>query len=240
MPDQNELSWLFVTIGTCAKGVLQTHMIELEKVIKCYGKRCVLQGINLHVERGEFISVMGRSGSGKSTLLNLIGGMDVPDSGRIRADGEEVSAYTDEQLTVFRREKIGFIFQFFNLFPNITVYENIEMPLLLKNASGYNDTIENIIQLVGLDGKNHDLPFQLSGGEQQRVAIARALVHEPKIILADEPTGNLDSTTGTTIMDLIRDIARKDQKTVILATHDVSISRYANRVLTMRDGIISQ
>ncbi len=215
-------------------------MIELEKVVKCYGKRCVLQGINLRVEHGEFISVMGRSGSGKSTLLNLIGGMDMPDSGRIRVDREEVSAYTDEQLTKFRRDKIGFIFQFFNLLPNITVYENIEMPLLLKNASGYNDAIDNILQLVGLDGKKHDLPYQLSGGEQQRVAIARALVHGPQIILADEPTGNLDSTTGTTIMDLILHIARKDKKTVILATHDVLISRYANRVVTIKDGMLSQ
>jgi putative ABC transport system ATP-binding protein len=215
-------------------------MIDVENVIKCYGKRCVLQGIDLHVEHGEFISVMGRSGSGKSTLLNLVGGMDVPDRGRILADGEEVSSYTEDQLTLYRREKIGFIFQFFNLFPNITVYENIEMPLLLKNASGYDDTIEKIIRLVGLEGKEHDLPFQLSGGEQQRVAIARALVHEPKIILADEPTGNLDDTTGTMVMELIRAVAQEDRKTVILATHDSSVSRYANRVLTIRDGIINQ
>jgi putative ABC transport system ATP-binding protein len=215
-------------------------MIRLENVIKCYGKRCVLQGINLQVAKGDFISVMGRSGSGKSTLLNMIGGMDIPDSGKIIADGEDVSSYTEEQLTLYRRDKIGFIFQFFNLFPNMTVSENIEMPLLLKDSSDYEDRIEKIVRMVGLEGKEHDIPFQLSGGEQQRVAIARALVHEPAIILADEPTGNLDTTTGTTIMELIRDIARHDKKTVILATHDLSISQYANSVLTIKDGVILQ
>ncbi len=213
-------------------------MIKLENVVKCYGNRCVLQGINLNVKQAEFIAIMGTSGSGKSTLLNLIGGMDIPDSGRIIVDGEVVSSYSEEQLTSYRREKIGFIFQFFNLLPNITVYENIEMPLLLKGSSGYADKIAELIKMVGLEGRENDLPYQLSGGEQQRVAIARALIHEPEIILADEPTGNLDSMTGVSIMELIKEIAQKNSMMVILVTHDLSISNYANKVITIRDGIL--
>ena len=172
-------------------------MIKLQNVEKYYGVHRVLKGINLDVKRGEFISVMGSSGSGKSTLLNLIGGMDRPEKGKIIIDAEDISRYQDEKLTLYRRRRIGFIFQFFNLLPNITVLENISMPLLL-NGSDDEDIVRMYIKRIGLQGKENAYPYQLSGGEQQRVAIARALVHNPDIILADEPTGSLDSETGRT------------------------------------------
>jgi putative ABC transport system ATP-binding protein len=215
-------------------------MIRLEQIEKCYGMRCVLQGINLYVEKGDFVAIMGRSGSGKSTLLNLIGGMDIPDSGRIIVDGQEISSCTDEELTVYRRNKIGFIFQFFNLLPNLTVFENIEIPLLLQEQSGYEDRVAEIIKLVGLEGKEKDSPYQLSGGEQQRVAIARALIHMPEIILSDEPTGNLDNTTGMSIMKIIKNISERQNKTVLLVTHDSSISQYASKVIKIKDGVLHQ
>ncbi|HEX8948535.1 MAG TPA: ABC transporter ATP-binding protein [Dissulfurispiraceae bacterium] len=215
-------------------------MIRLEKVVKCYGMRCVLQGVDLAVGRGDFIALMGSSGSGKSTLLNLIGGMDIPDGGRIVVDGEEISALPDKQLTLYRRKKIGFIFQFFNLLPNITVYDNIEIPLLLNAAEGDHEKIFALLKLVGLEGREKDQPYQLSGGEQQRVAIARAMVHDPEIILADEPTGNLDSATGQAIMETIRSIVKQKEKTVLLVTHDEAIARFADRTIKIRDGILHQ
>lgn len=213
-------------------------IIQLEDVEKCYGKRCVLQDVNLIVEQGDFIAVMGRSGSGKSTLLNLVGGMDLPDRGRVVVDSEEISSLTDDKLTSYRRRKIGFIFQFFNLLPNITVWENIEMPLLLNEKTGYEEKLRESLKRVGLEGRENDQPYQLSGGEQQRVAIARALIHEPEIILADEPTGNLDNRTGRSIMELICDISRHKGKTVLLVTHDETIARCANRIIRIQDGTL--
>jgi len=212
-------------------------MIKLEGVEKYYGDNRVLRGIDLEIERGAFISITGSSGSGKSTLLNLIGGMDRPDHGSIIVNGETISSYNDEQLTLYRRKKVGFVFQFFNLLPNITVYENIAMPLLL------NDTEEkqrgfDFIKRVGLEGRDKSLPYQLSGGEQQRVAIARALIHNPEIILADEPTGSLDSETGKTIMDLIRKLAQETNKTIILVTHEKYIAEYAERIIRIKDGVL--
>jgi putative ABC transport system ATP-binding protein len=215
------------------------HMIRLENVEKYYGNTRVLNGINLKVERGDFISVTGSSGSGKSTLLNLIGGMDRPENGRIIIDGEDISAYTDERLTLYRRKKVGFIFQFFNLLPNITVFENMLMPLLLNEDEDESKVYEYIGR-VGLRGKENDLPYQLSGGEQQRVAIARALIHNPDIILADEPTGSLDSETGKKIMDLIKQLAEETKKTVILVTHESYIAEYAHRIVRIKDGMIFQ
>jgi len=211
-------------------------MIRLESIEKQYGSRTVFRGINLVVETGEFIAIMGSSGSGKSTLLNLIGGMDVPDKGRIIVDQEIVSAYTEEQLTVYRRTKVGFIFQFFNLLPNITVSENIEMPLLLNNEERQEGRVAEYIRMVGLSGREKDYPSALSGGEQQRVAIARALIHEPGIILADEPTGNLDSRTGISIVELIKNRAACDKKTVIMVTHNEVIANYATRIIRIHDG----
>jgi len=212
-------------------------MIRLEKVDKFYGKAHILKGITLGIGKGEFVSITGSSGSGKSTLLNLIGGMDRPDAGGIIIDEEAISSFTDEELTLYRRRKIGFIFQFFNLLPNITVFENIRMPLLL-NGSNDKDRVKSFIQHVGLRGKEESFPFELSGGQQQRVAIARALVHDPDIILADEPTGSLDSQTGEVIMDLIKELASESWKTVVLVTHEAYLSRFADRTLKIRDGVI--
>jgi len=212
-------------------------MIRLEKVDKFYGKAHILKGITLGIGKGEFVSITGSSGSGKSTLLNLIGGMDRPDAGGIIIDEEAISSFTDEELTLYRRRKIGFIFQFFNLLPNITVFENIRMPLLL-NGSNDKDRVKSFIQRVGLRGKEESFPFELSGGQQQRVAIARALVHDPDIILADGPTGSLDSQTGEVIMDLIKELASESWKTVVLVTHEAYLSRFADRTLKIRDGVI--
>lgn len=213
-------------------------MIELENVQKYYGTRAVFRGINLTVNSGEFISIMGSSGSGKSTLLNLMGGMDVPNTGKIVVEGETISSYTEEELTKYRRQKVGFIFQFFNLLPNLTVYENIEMPLLLNGEEGYEAKIASYMKLVGLEGRENDYPAALSGGEQQRVGILRAIIHEPGIFLADEPTGNLDSVTGAAIVELIKDSAKRNGRTVVLVTHNQAIAEYADRIIRIRDGTL--
>jgi putative ABC transport system ATP-binding protein len=213
-------------------------MIRLENVDKYFGSSHILKGITLVLEKGDFISVMGSSGSGKSTLLNLIGGMDRPEKGRIIVGGEDITSYTDEQLTAYRRKKIGFVFQFFNLFPNISVSENIAMPLLL-NGIDDEEKVNRYLRRVGLDGKGNDRPYQLSGGEQQRVAIARALIHDPEIILADEPTGSLDSSTGAAIMELLKELSDETEKTVLLVTHEDYIARCARRIVRIKDGMLS-
>lgn len=214
-------------------------MIRLENIEKYYGDNWVLRGINLEIRTGSFVSITGSSGSGKSTLLNLIGGMDRPDKGNIMMNGESISEYTDDNLTLYRRKKVGFIFQFFNLLPNITVLENIAMPLLLNGAEE-TDRVFEYIKRIGLEGKEKSLPYQLSGGEQQRVAIARALIHNPEIILADEPTGSLDSETGKTIMDLIKGLAEESHRTVLLVTHEQYIAGYAQEMVRIKDGILYQ
>ncbi len=211
-------------------------MIRLEDVEKKYGRRTVFSGIDLDVAEGEFVAVMGNSGSGKSTLLNLIGGMDIPDKGRITVAGDVITSFTEEELTRFRRNRIGFIFQFFNLLPNITVYDNIELPLLLGGREGYEARIAAYLKQAGLDGRARDLPSTLSGGEQQRVAIVRALAADPAVILADEPTGNLDSRTGAAIMELIRSVAAGGGKTVVLATHNRDVAGLADRIVRIEDG----
>ncbi|MEW6052341.1 MAG: ABC transporter ATP-binding protein [Nitrospirota bacterium] len=214
-------------------------MIRLENVEKSYGGHKVLKGITLEVHKGEFISVMGSSGSGKSTLLNLIGGMDRPDGGRIFVHDSEISRFGDDALTLYRRQRVGFIFQFFNLLPNITVFENIAMPLLL-NGNEDRERVSDYIVRTGLAGKEDKYPFQLSGGEQQRVAIARALVHDPAVILADEPTGSLDSDTGRMVMGLIMQCIKSSDKTVILVTHESYIAEYAGRIVKIRDGALME
>ena len=213
-------------------------MIRLENVDKYYGSSHILKDITMVIEKGDFISVMGSSGSGKSTLLNLIGGMDRPEKGRITVGGEDITSYTDEQLTAYRRKKIGFVFQFFNLFPNISVLENIAMPLLL-NGIDDEEKVNRYLRRVGLEGKGNDRPYQLSGGEQQRVAIARALIHEPEIILADEPTGSLDSSTGAAIMELLKELSDETEKTVLLVTHEDYIARCARRIVRIKDGMLA-
>ncbi len=214
-------------------------MIRLEGIEKYYGNAHVLRGINLSVARDEFVSVTGSSGSGKSTLLNIIGGMDRADSGRVFVEKDEISSYSDEELTLYRRKRIGFVFQFFNLLPNITVIENVRIPLLL-NGIRDEEKVYTCVKRVGLEGKEKSYPHQLSGGEQQRVAIARALVHDPDIVLADEPTGSLDSRTGQAIMDLLTALREETGKTILLVTHEEYVSRYASRTLRIKDGVIRQ
>jgi putative ABC transport system ATP-binding protein len=212
-------------------------VITLKKVEKYYGDQKVLKGIDLEVRKGEFVSIIGSSGSGKSTLLNLVGGMDRPEKGQVIVNNAAISSCSDEQLTLYRRTRVGFIFQFFNLLPNITVFENISMPLLL-NRSEDEQKVTALIERIGLEGKGNKYPYQLSGGEQQRVAIARALVHDPDIILADEPTGSLDSETGRRIMDLIQQCTDGTNKTVLLVTHEAYIAHYAGRTVKIKDGLL--
>lgn len=214
-------------------------MILLEKVEKQYGSRVVFRGLDLAVKQGEIVALMGSSGSGKSTILNLIGGMDIPDGGRVLVESEDISHYNEEQLTAYRRKKIGFIFQFFNLLPNISIYENIEIPLLLNSEERYDERIRYYLRMAGLEGREQDRPSSLSGGEQQRVAIVRSLVHDPRIILADEPTGNLDSKNGDMVMQLITETARRTGKTVLLATHNQATAEYADRIVRIKDGVLT-
>lgn len=213
-------------------------MIRLEGIEKSYGDNPVLRGLDLSVPAGSFLSIMGSSGSGKSTLLNLIGGMDRPDRGSIIVHDDEITEYSEEELTLYRRKRIGYVFQFFNLLPNLTAFENIEMPLLLNGAGGYEGKIIEQLASLGLAGKKNAYPHELSGGEQQRIAICRALIHDPDIILADEPTGNLDSRTGRYIMALLKDITDQRGKTIVLATHDVTVARFGEGIMNIKDGTI--
>ncbi|MEJ2759352.1 MAG: ABC transporter ATP-binding protein [Anaerolineales bacterium] len=201
-----------------------------------------LDGVDFKVEKGEFIAIMGPSGSGKSTLLHLLGGLDTPSKGEVNLAGQNLSQLTEYQATLARRHNVGFVFQFFNLLPTLTAEENILLPLIIdgKNPKKYEDWLWELLSLVGLlDRKSHK-PDQLSGGEQQRVAIARALITKPAILLADEPTGNLDSKTGTAIMELIRKTSLKLEQTVVLVTHDPKAATFAQKVIFLRDGKIIQ
>lgn len=216
-------------------------MIRLVDVVKEFnGKRKVraLDGINLHIERGEMVALVGPSGSGKSTLLNLIGTLDRPTSGEIYLDGQRLSTLSDDELTLLRRDKIGFIFQFFNLLPSLTCLENVALPLHLRGwkKSQARERAEELLGLVGLKHRLEHLPDELSGGERQRVAIARALSVYPPILLADEPTGNLDTKTGAEILELIRDLHERLGATVLMVTHDPGVAASCERTITLRDG----
>lgn len=194
----------------------------------------------MRVKSGEFAALMGESGSGKSTLLNLITGIDRPDSGLISIGGTDLSTIGEDGLSVFRRQRIGFVFQFFNLLPNLTVYENVAVPLMLKSGPGPIDgRVRELLEKVGLGERGASPVHELSGGEQQRVAIARALVHDPDIIVADEPTGSLDRDNGDRILRLIRDLAHSSGKTVIMATHSRRVADFADRIVTIMDGHIT-
>ncbi len=216
-------------------------MIRLKHIYKSYAlgdeSVPVLQDINLHVKKKEFVSILGPSGSGKSTLMNIIGCLDIPDEGDYILDGEYIDSCTEDDLAYIRGEKIGFIFQQFNLLPDLTAYENVEMPLLYHDLSAAerHERVMHTLTQVGLLERINHKPTQLSGGQQQRVAIARVLAAEPAIILADEPTGNLDSTSGREIMDIIKGLWR-DGHTIVLITHDINVANEAERKVYVRDG----
>lgn len=197
-----------------------------------------LAGVNLSVENGEFVAVVGTSGSGKSTLLHMLGGLDRATSGKVYVDGKDIFALKDEELTIFRRRKIGFVFQAFNLVPVLSVYENIVLPLQLDGKTVDNAFIGDIAEALGLKEKLNVLPNQLSGGQQQRVAIARALATKPAILLADEPTGNLDSRTSQDVMGLLKTTSTKFSQTIVMITHNEEIAQLADRIIRIEDGRI--
>ena len=199
-----------------------------------------LAGVSVDVAAGQFVSIMGPSGSGKSTLLHLMGGLDLPTTGEIVIDGTAISRMSDDEITIFRRRKIGFVFQFFNLLPTYSAEENVALPLLLdrRRARDVRDRVAAALDQVGLGHRRRHRPDELSGGEMQRVAIARALVIDPVLILADEPTGNLDTRTGEQILALIRDANRSRGSTVVLVTHDARAAAHADRIVTLKDGTV--
>ena len=217
-------------------------MVRLEAVSKVYQRGAstirAVQGVSLEVAQGEFLAVMGPSGSGKSTLLNLIGGLDRPTEGDVILDGRSTRGFTESDWTRLRRERIGIVFQFFNLLPGLTARENVALPLLLRGDPDPENRVEECLAAVGLAHRGEHRPSELSGGEQQRVAVARALVHQPALLLADEPTGNLDSKVGREIVQLIKTLARQGGQTVVLATHSRSAAAEADRILLMRDGSV--
>ncbi len=198
----------------------------------------VLKDISLSITRGEFVSLMGPSGSGKSTLLYLLGGLDQPDSGTIKVKGRELSAMSDKEASRFRRQEMGFIFQFYNLVPNLNIEDNIMLPVLLDGQpiKKYRQKLDDVLATVGLSARKGHTPRELSGGEQQRVAIARALMNDPEIILADEPVGNLDSKTGTDVMELFKHINEEGKKTILQVTHSEELAKYSHRIIRLKDG----
>jgi putative ABC transport system ATP-binding protein len=220
-------------------------VLEAESLFKQYnlGEHHVnaLDGVDFVVEEGEFVAIMGPSGSGKSTLLHLMGGLDKPSEGEITLAGKKISLLKDKQVTLLRRRNVGFVFQFFNLLPTLTAEENITLPLLIdgKRIGDYQDHLETLLNLIGLSDRRRHKPEQLSGGEQQRVALARALITQPAIVLADEPTGNLDTKTGKNIMELLRRSCDELGQTIVVVTHDPRAASYANRVVFLRDGVIA-
>jgi ABC-type lipoprotein export system ATPase subunit len=219
-------------------------MLSLQDVSKDYltdGQRVhALKGLSLDVERGEFVALVGRSGCGKSTLLNLAGAMDFPTSGKVLLDGVSTSSLKDNGLTRLRRDKVGFVFQSFQLLQTLTVFENVELPLLLAGKSNPREAAQERLAWVELEGLGDRYPHQLSGGQMQRVAIARALIHSPSILLADEPTGNLDTVTGNVILELLRRLTREQNTATIMATHSLEAASLANTLVRLRDGKIEE
>ncbi len=217
-------------------------ILETKDLRKIYGtgdtEVRALDGVNLSVEKGEFVAVVGTSGSGKSTLLHMLGGLDRPTSGTVTVDGKELSAMGDEELTIFRRRKIGFVFQNYNLVPVLNVYENIVLPIQLDGRTPDKAYVDQIIDTLGLASKLQNLPNNLSGGQQQRVAIARALSAKPAILLADEPTGNLDSATSLDVMGLLKVTGQKFSQTIVMITHNEEIAQMADRIIRIEDGRI--
>ena len=217
-------------------------ILETKKLKKYYGKGDTLvkalDGVDLAVEDGEFVAIVGTSGSGKSTLLHMLGGLDRPTNGTVIVDGKDIFSLKDEELTIFRRRKIGFVFQNYNLVPVLNVYENIVLPIQLDGNAPDKAYVERIIETLGLEAKLQNLPNNLSGGQQQRVAIARALAAKPAIILADEPTGNLDSATSLDVMGLLKVTAQKFSQTIVMITHNEELAQMADRIIRIEDGRI--
>ena len=220
------------------------EILRVENLTKIYGKGenevRALDGVSFSVNKGEFIAVIGPSGSGKSTLLHILGGVDRPTSGRVLMDGKDVYAQNEEQLAVFRRRQVGLIYQFYNLIPVLNVTENITLPVLMDGQRVNRDRLNELITTLGLTGRENHLPNQLSGGQQQRVSIGRALMNAPAVVLADEPTGNLDSKSSKEIVDLLKISNEKYGQTLIVITHDESIALQADRIISIDDGKITR
>ncbi|MBP1545221.1 MAG: ABC transporter ATP-binding protein [Oscillospiraceae bacterium] len=217
-------------------------ILKAQNLVKTYGSGetavNALNDVSLEVAKSEFVAVVGQSGSGKSTLLHLLGAMDSPTSGNLTVDGEDVFSLKGEKLAEYRRRKVGFVFQFFNLLPVMTAKENILVPLSLDGRAADNDYLNEIAEVMGITERLNHYPHQLSGGQQQRVAIARAMITKPSVILADEPTGNLDSASGKEILSLLKSTIKKYNQTLILITHDNAVAAEADRIITIKDGRI--
>lgn len=218
------------------------NIVRLEHVTKIYGEGDTrvwgLDDVSLTIQKGETVAVVGASGSGKSTLLHVMGGVDVPNSGKIVIDDKDITRLNDEEMSVFRRRKIGFVFQAYHLIPVLSVEENIQMPILLDHRKPDREYIEHILEMLGLKDRRKHLPNQLSGGQQQRAAIARALANRPSLILADEPTGALDSKNGNEVITLLQDSVKKLNQTLVLITHNIDLAREADRIVKIADGKI--
>ena len=217
-------------------------VLEVKELTKKYGEGesevIALDHVSFSVERGEFVAIIGASGSGKSTLMNMIGGIDYPTSGSIIIDGNEIQAMSEDELAIFRRRNLGIVYQFYNLIPTLTAEENIALPWKLDGRKENKERLSEIVNMLGLENRAKHLPGQMSGGQQQRVSIGRALINEPAFILADEPTGNLDSKTSREILDILKFTNQKYKQTILLVTHDEKIALQANRIITIGDGKI--
>lgn len=219
------------------------NLLEVKSISKTYGNGeaavHALKDISFSVPKGEFVAIVGESGSGKSTLLNMVGALDMPTSGKVFIDGKDIFSMKDSSLTIFRRRNIGFIFQSFNLIPELNVEQNIIFPVLLDYQKPDKKYLEELLTVLNLKERRHHLPSQLSGGQQQRVAIGRALITRPSLILADEPTGNLDTQNSSEVITLLKEAARKYQQTIVMITHNRSIAQTADRILQVSDGILT-
>ncbi|MCL2081956.1 MAG: ABC transporter ATP-binding protein [Oscillospiraceae bacterium] len=217
-------------------------ILRVKDLTKIYGKRdttvTALGGVSFSMERGEFAAIIGASGSGKSTLMHLIGGVDRPSSGSVTVDGNEIFKQNESELAIFRRRNIGLIYQFYNLIPTLTAEENIMLPRLLDNRKPDEEKLQTILETIGLTGRTKHLPSELSGGQQQRVSVGRALINDPALILADEPTGNLDSKSSREIIDLLKLANKRYKQTLLIITHDEKIALQADRIITIEDGLI--
>ena len=220
------------------------YIVKMEHVTKIYGsgdtRVWALDDVNLTVQKGESLAVVGASGSGKSTLLHVMGGVDTVTNGKVIVDDRDITTLKDEEMSVFRRRKIGFVFQSYHLIPVLTVEENIQMPILLDHKKPDREYIDHVIEMLGLKDRRKHLPNQLSGGQQQRAAIARALANRPSLILADEPTGALDSTNGNEVMALLQDSVKKLNQTLVLITHNIDLAREADRIVRITDGKLTE